>query len=81
MASYRVTLGYGSDQYSFQELKADTVGLAVLTAADLAGKGRPVSVKVRVLHKPPRQEPEWLECHVSQAVLELVPGLTSKGLA
>lgn len=81
MASYRVTLGYGSDQYTFKELTAQTVGMAVITAASLAGKGRPATVKVRVLHKPPRQEPMWLECNVNPAVLELIPGLGGKALA
>jgi hypothetical protein len=83
MADYMVTLGYGAEVYKFQELTADTVGLAVILAADKVNMGRPETVKVRVLHKPPRTKPVWIDCHVNQAVLDLIPvhGLESKGLA
>lgn len=82
MADYRVTFTYADAPRGTLAISADTVGLAIIKAADAnQGKHRPTHVAVMVLHKPPRKQQEWLECHVSQAVLELIPGLPSKALA
>lgn len=84
MADYMVTFTFADAPRSTQEINAETVGLAIIKAAGYPGqpvRHKPTHVSVMVLHKPPRKQPEWLECHVNQMVLELIPGLESKGVA
>lgn len=84
MADYRVTFTYADAPRSTRELTAETVGLAIIMAAGYPGepiRNKPTHVAVMVLHKPPRKPPEWLQCHVNQNVLNLIPGLETKGVA
>jgi hypothetical protein len=72
-ASYRVNLNHG--EYDSQhELTAETVGEAVLLAANAASfhdRPKPVAVTVKVLVRRPGAE-SWIGCYVSDAILKLL---------
>lgn len=71
MASqYRIKLTY-RDRANVKEVVADTVGLAIIKAAE--GEAKPTYISAEVLYKPPRKQPMWIVCHVDQAILHLIP--------
>jgi hypothetical protein len=71
MSDYKVTFGYGDQVPVTVATTAPTVGLAIITA-----KGelpRPDTVRVAVLHKQSGHKDTWLECHVDQGIIALLP--------